>query len=577
MSKVSVDISHVPTNPGCYLFKDKLGSIIYIGKAKSLRTRVKSYFLKNVDGLKTKLLVRNIASVDFIVTDSEVESLILEAQLIKKHKPKFNIDLKEGERYAYICISRENFPKIFTARSVNKKDLFFGPYTDGTSRRNMIELIQKTCKLRVCRVMPKKECLYYHINQCSAPCISKISVEDYAKSVDVAVSFLKGNTKELVKDLKEYMDGASVNQNFELAMKYRDMIYSVEHINEKQKIESKTKCDQDIIVVSSNEFNSILIVFNVKKGIVIGKEEFKFQSEEINLFEQFIVLYYSMKLPPDEIYLEKELKDVESIEEYLSKIKGKKVSVSVPKIGIKKQLVEMVKTNADIALKNSNVVAECLKKDLQLIKRPRIIEAFDISTLSGTDNVGAVVQFLDSKPHKNAYRKFNIKWKDSQDDFAAINEVVFRRYSRLKEEGSELPDLILIDGGKGQLRAAHDALSLLNLTFIPLISIAKREEEIFTIGSKEPIILEPKSESLRFLQRVRDEIHRFVITFQRSKRGKIFVSELDSIEGVGPVAKKKLFEKFGTVDGVKKASLSELSNTVGKKVALKIIEYFNQK
>jgi len=511
-----ISLDRLPKNPGCYLFKDNLDRIIYIGKAKDLSKRVKSYFQKTHEDEKTKSLVKNISSVDFFVTDSEVEALILENNLIKKHKPKYNIDLKDSKRYAYIRKTSEEFPRFLIARKREGEGKFFGPFVNAASRDNVLETVQKIFKIRTCKRLPKRECLRYSIGLCSAPCTNKISKEDYLKDVKSAEMVLLGKIKDLVKKLNKKMDEFSRRENFELAIFTREKIKALENLLERQKMQRQKEYDEDIINYIVHKDCVYLLLFQSRRGILENKFEFEFEESE-NLLEEFLLRYYSENEIPKEIILPEEVE--KSIRDYFRKISGKKIDITVPKKGAKRDLLELVKKNIEINLFGDADKLKDLREKLSLNETPKIIECFDISHLSGTSTVASMVQFRNAKAYKNNYRRFKIRTVDKIDDFASMKEVVRRRYYRLKKEGGEFPNLILIDGGKGQLSSALGALNELELK-IPVISIAKREEEIFVPGKSEAIVLDKKSKALRFLQEVRDEAHRFAIKYNRLLRSK---------------------------------------------------------
>lgn len=522
-----LDISKInlPENPGCYLFKDSSGDIIYIGKAKNLKKRVRSYFQKNHDDVKTKALLSKIDYVEFIITDNEIEALLLENRLIKKHKPRFNLDLKEGERYSYILVTKERFPRILTVRNKRRKGRYFGPFVDQGVRKRAISICNGLFKLRTCNKMPKRACLNYHIDLCSAPCINKITEEEYNDRIKKSIDILNGNFGRLVYELKREMKASSDNLNFERAIMLRDKILALEYLLEGQKVERALNYNQDIIVGVNNEKECLVELFEIKKGVISNRKEFRFENTsdfEENLIESFIKLYYSAHEIPKEIIIESDLKDNKLIEDYLLRFTDKKAKLVVPKRGDNLKLVEMVKKNAKFNLEQKDDALHELKQNLSLSKLPKVIECFDVSTLQGTNTVASMVQFVNASPNKSDYRRFQIKSFSGQDDFLAINEVVLRRYRRLVNENKKLPDLVVIDGGKGQLKSALDALQELNLV-IPIISIAKEFEEIYTPELDFPIRLDRYSKSLKLLQKIRDEAHRFAISYHRLKREKSLI------------------------------------------------------
>jgi len=511
-----IDRSNIPENPGCYLFKDVSGRIIYVGKAKNLRKRVRSYFQKNDLDPKTEALVRNIDSVDFIVTDNEVEALILENNLIKKNSPKYNIDLKDSKRYAYIELTEEKFPRLLVARRKDDTGKFFGPFVSAAARDHILSVLRKTFQIRTCKRMPEKPCLRYHIDLCSAPCAGNIESAEYSERMQAVESILKGGTTELIKSKKREMKEASDRLDFERALKLRNQIEAIEWLMEKQKMELSKRYDEDIINYIVRNERVYLILFNVYKGTLENKQEFEFEYRD-NFLEEFLIRYYSENTVAAEILLPQEIDS--SLISFLRMKRGGRVSVKVPKIGDKKQLLDLVIKNVEASFFSDIEKLEALKRALHLPDIPVVIECFDISHLSGTSTVGSMVQFRDAKPDKSNYRRFKIKTVDGIDDTKAIAEVVRRRYTRLLKESSEMPDLIIIDGGTGQLNSGVRELKKLGLE-IPIISIAKKFEEIHTPGLAFPLRLPRRGKALKLIQEIRDEAHRFAISYNRLLRKK---------------------------------------------------------
>jgi len=511
-----IDLSNLPNNPGCYLFKDSYGKIIYVGKAKNLKKRVSSYFNKKDHESKTASLVLNISGIDFLITDTEVEALILENNLIKKNKPKYNIDLKDSKRYAYIQITDEEYPRLLIARNTKDKGKFYGPFVSASTRDYILEALKRIFKVRTCKRLPKKECLRYSIGLCSAPCIKNISKEEYLSQIHLAELILKGKNKDLIKSLNEKMKIESNNQNYEIALEIKNQIQAIEYLSDKQKMEQQKDYDEDIINFIINKDMVYLMIFSSIKGILENKRDFEFEYSQ-NFLDEFLTRYYSeeeTKLPK-KIIVPKEVD--ENIEEALNKIKKQKTSIQIPKKGINKELLDLVKKNIEINLFGDYEKIEDLKEKLNLKENPEIIECFDISHLSGTSTVASMVQFRMGKEDKSNYRRYKIKTVNQIDDFASMKEVINRRYSKLQFEKVPYPNLIIIDGGKGQLSSALEELEKLNIK-IPIISLAKREEEIFVPGKSNPIILDKKSKALRLLQKIRDEAHRFAISYNRLLR-----------------------------------------------------------
>lgn len=514
------NINSIPKDPGCYLLKDKNNKIIYVGKAKDLKKRINSYNRSyNLDS-KTKSLINNVDSLDFLITDNEIEALILENNLIKKYQPKYNINLKDAKNYAYIRLTDEKFPRILIARNKNEKGKFFGPFVSAKERDYVLYLLRRTFKIRTCRKLPKKECLRYHINICSAPCKDKISSESYHESIKKIKLVLSGKSKNLIDKLKKKMDVYKKNLQFEKAMQLRNEISALEKINERQNMQREKKFDEDIINYRIKNDKVYLLLFHIYKGTLTEKNEFIFDYTE-DFFDEFIVQYYSDNKIPKEIILPFKISD--AMISFLQTKKGGKVIITIPIKGDKKHLLELVDKNIDKTFFRGLDKTNSLKSKLNLLTKPNIIECFDISHLSGTSIVGSMVQFVEGKPNKSNYRRFKIRSIDKIDDFAAIAEVVRRRYSRILKEKSIFPDLIIIDGGKGQLNYALNELKKLNIE-IPIISIAKQFEEIYRPENIKPILLDKKDISLKYIQEIRDEAHRFAINYNKLLRKKELIS-----------------------------------------------------
>lgn len=556
----------IPKSPGVYLMKGSEGEIIYVGKAKNLRSRVSSYFVKNQISPKTEMLMRKIADIEFILTDTETEALLLENRLIKKNQPKYNIWLKDAKQYAYIKITDEKFPRIISTRRVTKKGEYFGPYTDGYARLQIVRLCQSLFKLRTCKTLPKRVCLQYHIKRCSGPCEGHINRDDYMESVNRARMVLKGNTKSLKRELEGEMIVASETRRYELARERRDQIRALDLLEEKQKVDLQKSHDQDVIALLDDDNHIQIGVFHIKKGVIAAKEEFRIPNEG-DVASEFIRAYYRESRIPKEIIINRVPDDKTAIEEWLTKDLGMKVEVTIPRRGEKKRLLELVEKNTRASMGEENPLLQELQEDLNLPTLPKVIECFDMSNIQDAHRVGAMVQFVNGKPSKSGYRRFIIKTVDGQDDFASMRECVLRRYKRLVEEGSPLPDLIIADGGKGQLSAVLDSLRELNLR-IPSIGLAKKEEEIFIPGWPGPLILNRKKKSLHLLQRIRDSVHHFAITFHRIRRKKEMTkSILDDIPGIGEAKRQALLAKFGTIKKMVATSEEELAAIIGKSAA----------
>lgn len=512
-----VNLITLPSDPGVYLFKDNDNAIIYIGKAINLKKRVSSYF-KAQDSPKTQLLRKHIANVECIIVHNEVEALLLENKLIKQHSPKYNINLKDSKTYAYIVVSDELYPRIFSSRKPLSKGHLFGPFVDGSARRELIRLTVQLFKIRVCRTLPKKACLNYHIGLCTAPCIKNVHKEQYQEQVHQALEFLSGNTTSILKKLKEEMKHHSNHQHYEKALAAKRQIESIEHLNEKQSVEHLKRFDQDVIAIFVNNNKALIELFSISKGIISGKKEFSFDMEE-DLLEQFITLYYSKNYLPSEIivsiaFWENEGKHL-ALEEYLSKLKGAKVQLTYPQRGEKADLIDLAQKNAEY--NSTNPLLQEIKDKLILPTLPVTIECFDISNLGYDYIVGGMTQWVAGRPNQAGYRKFEVRGNRGQDDFAAMREVVFRRYSRLVQEQKPLPDLIIIDGGAAHLIAALESLQKVGVK-IPIIALAKQQEEIYTPGESQPLQFDQRSPMMLLLRHIRDSVHDFVLSYNRKKR-----------------------------------------------------------
>lgn len=593
----------LPDKTGVYLMKDEVGKIIYVGKAKSLRNRVRSYFQKEVHSPKIHVMVPKIADIEFITTDSEAEALILEDILIKKHQPRYNTLLKDDKKFPWIMITDEDYPRILvtrnpSARSKKRKNKYFGPYVSAGALYATIDFLKKAFPLKQCKspVYRDKPCMNYHINRCLGPCQEKVSPEGYQELLRQIELFLSGRQTKLLVKLDEMMKRASTELEFEKAGKLRDTISAVNKVIETQKVVTDdVKREQDIFAYLNDEINLAVVMFKVREGKLVFKESFDLTIDELDTPEEtfwiFIENYYKMiegEQVPREIVLQWLPEEYTLLEELLTEKKTKKVKIILPKAGAKLELLQMARNNAEIALSNFqqkainkfqnswNEIGLIIKEKLGLPEFPVRVECFDISHLGGTDTVASMVVFEAGKPLKSAYRKFKIrKTVNKIDDFASMNEVITRRYSRLKKENIAFPDLIIVDGGKGQLSSSLKALEQIGLPDLSIVSLAKKFEEVFIPGDKEPIIFERNSPGLYFFQQIRDEAHRFAITFQKNLRSKRMVnSRLDSINSVGKKRKAILVEHFGSLEKLYNASIDKLSEVKGisKPLAEKIYQ-----
>lgn len=601
-SKLKTNLKNLPVSPGVYQFFNKNGKVIYVGKAKNLKNRVRSYFQENPGSAKTIAMVDKIDDLQLVVTDSELEALILESNLIKELKPRYNVNLKDDKSFPFIKVTNELFPRIYPTRKVfNDGSKYFGPYTDVRSMRGSLKMINQIFKIRSCKLdltekniaaKKFKICLDYHIKKCDGPCENLVSVKEYNEMVDEVIKLLKGKTDDLIKDLKTRMQETVENLEYEKAAELRDKINQLNSISSKQKIVNDDAEDRDIFAIAFEGKDSTCAVFNIRSGKLIGKKQLKLAIEDgeelSNIYSAAIKFYYGDQVEiPREVIVEITPEDSEALAEWLKMRSNKKVKIFVPQRGDLKSLVKMCKENAILQLKeiqlqkmknlgNVSYSVSALQRDLRLKTLPRKIECFDISNLQGTDTVASMVVFEDGKPKKSLYRKFIIKTVEGADDFSSMQEVIERRYTRLKEENQPLPDLIMVDGGKGQLSSAVEILDGLGYSNYNIIGLAKRLEEVFLPGNSNPELIPKTSSGLKLLQQVRDEAHRFAITFHRVRRSKRTIkSELTDIKGIGTETAKLLLEKLGSLEAIKKSTQQDLEEIVGKKKTEILLNHFN--
>lgn len=511
--------SEVPTNPGVYLYHDKTGEILYVGKAKNLRSRVKSYFSSANQPIKTQQLVLRIHEIDWMVVNNEVEALLLENKLIKQHAPKYNVNLKDAKTYAYISFTRERFPRILTSRKVSRKLESFGPYTDGFTRQDLQRLVVRVFKLRTCKKLPKRACLNYHIHLCSAPCISNVTSEEYAEQVQSAREFLKGDYQHTIEQLGALMLAASAGQQYETALELRNQISSIRLLTESQIVDNERRFDQDILVFKLVGEKMLAVQMGVRKGVLLGKKEFSVDVQP-GIEEEFLKAYYTSNQIPREILLNKPCwqnsEEKRALEEFLEAKRLGPVSLTIPRRADKLGLVKLAEKNLESSLDVDSALVD-LQNNLNLPALPRLIECFDISNLGTEHVVSGMVSFRDAKPDKKNYRKFKIKTFSGQDDFASVNEVVCRRYKRQIEENNQLPDLVVIDGGPGQVSAAKHALQALGLQ-LPLIGLAKEHEEIYLPNESGPRRFDKNNRMMLLLRKIRDASHDFSLGYNRKRR-----------------------------------------------------------
>ena len=514
------DAQQVPTNPGVYLFKDGSDVILYCGKAKNLRNRVGNYFSDPSRlAIKTRVLVSKIRKIDWIVVGSEVEALLLENKLIKQHSPRYNISLKDAKTFAYIAFTRDAFPRILTSRKTSPKLESFGPYTDATKRRELQRLIVSIFKIRTCRTLPGRACLNYHIGICTAPCIGKVTKQEYQEQVENARVFLKGGSEQTVKMLTEQMAQASREGRYERALELRNQLGSIGILAARQIVDHERDFDQDIVSFKRVGERVMVVQMGVRRGVLLGKKDFEIEHQE-NFEREFLRAFYSSNPLPREIILSRQCwtdgSEKEALEEFFAKSRGAPVSLIVPVKGEKRALVELATKNIEVNMEHDSALAD-LQDALNLPSLPLVIESFDISNIGNEHIVSGMVRFVDAKPDKSGYRKFRMRTVNGADDFASMREVVQRRYKRLLEEKARMPDLILIDGGAEQLRSAKESLDSLGLN-LPVIGLAKRLEEIYLPDEDTPRRFDNNSKMMLLLRRIRDATHNFAITYNRKRR-----------------------------------------------------------
>ncbi len=589
-AEIREQLKEVPDSPGVYQMKDARGEIIYVGKAKSLRRRIRSYFSSGSHTYKTRIMIDEIEEFDFIVTDTEVEAYILEASLIKKYSPKYNIRLKDDKSYPYIKITDEDdFPRIFKTRLVkNDGSSYYGPYADVDAVYKTIELAKEIFQLRSCKKEIKagspeeRPCLNYHIDRCSGPCIGAISKKDYRARVEQISRFLQGQQNSLLQEVEKKMERAARDLNYEKAAFYRDGLKALQELARQQKVISGDSTDRDVLAVADTEEGETACaqILIIRNGNLIGQDylllEGAGQAGQEELTSSFLQQYYARQQDlPAEILVDFLPRDKAMLEETLSSSRGSRVRIIRPARGQKRRLLEMAARNAEQNLKKSLIKQKYRKKRarqelkelqeyLELENQPCRIEGFDISNIQGRDAVASLVVFSNGQPDKSGYRRFKIRSEGGPDDYAMMQEVIGRRYSRLRAEGRDFPDLILVDGGRGQLNAAVSELDCLGLAQLDIIGLAKKKEEVFLPDRSEPVIIPSNSPALHLLQRVRDEAHRFAVNYHRRLRSRRLThSMLDQIPGIGPGRRQALLEHFGSLARIRTASRQELQQVSG--------------
>jgi excinuclease ABC subunit C len=598
-------LKEIPTSPGVYLHKDAAGKVIYVGKAKNLRSRVRSYFRARPFDRKTDALVENISDLEFIVTDNEVEALILEATLVKQHKPRYNIKLQDDKSYPHLKLTvNEPFPKVVITRRIQRDGaLYFGPFLPAALARRTIDVINRTFQLRTCDIeidgKAPRPCLEYHIKRCLGPCVKGLCTpEQYQEAVRDVRLLLEGRNKELADTLEERMMEASEETRYELAAKYRDLRKTVIRLSDQQKMATTSEDDIDIFGYYREGNRLALQLFTMREGHIVGRREFFWEDladdgfDPAEFLSDVLSQYYASDYVPREIYVPVDFEDRELLEKALSKRRGKRVRVFFSQRGEKRDMIDLVDKNAKLAFEqrfrilkpDMKRVLEELQETLELPRLPARIDSFDISHIQGAENVAGMVVCENGKMNRSEYRKFRIRGVDGANDVASMREVITRRYRRLLQEGKPLPDLIVIDGGKGQLNGAAEAMRELGLEAVAMVGIVKpplRHNDVAYLLLKgredEPIYLDPHSLILRLLQMIRDEAHRFAVTYHRKRRElRDFTSELTAIPGVGEKRKGRLLRHFGSIQRVAKASVIELTPFVGRKTAQDIAEHFER-
>jgi excinuclease ABC subunit C len=596
--KLEEKLSRLPDRPGVYLYKDAKAQVIYVGKAASLRPRVRSYFQESrPHDAKTDSMVRQIADLEYIVTDNELEALMLEANLVRKHRPRYNIILRDDKHYPFLKLTtNEDFPRLLVARRVqNDGATYYGPFYPATAMRETLRLTRQLFPLRTCSITIdgrlERPCIQYAIHRCNAPCTGWETREGYAGTVKDVAHFLEGKNDDLLRRLTEEMERAAGEEKFERAAVLRDQIQSLKKVLERQKIISTEEVDQDVVGVVRQGADACVELFFVRKGRLVGQEAFFFDKvagwSDGEILSAFIRQFYGKAVvPAPEILVSEDIPDADLVTEWLSGLAGRRVQVQAPQRGGRREYVAMAESNAAIALQNhllsrddrQQYVLEELRRALNLPGAPNRIEGYDISNIQGTEQVGSMVVWENGDMKKDDYKRFRIRTVAGADDFASLREVLSRRFGRALEQGTALPDLVLIDGGRGQLNVGLSVLQELGLDWIPVASLAKQQEEVYVGESLQPLALDPTSPALHTLQKIRDEAHRFAITYHKKLRSRRTIqSVLDAIPGVGPTIRTSLLKTLGSARRVRDASVAELASVpkVTPKLAQRIHEHFH--
>jgi len=585
-------LEQLPRRPGIYRFVNAAGETLYVGKAKTLRDRVRSYFRRSADHAPhIERMVSEVADLDVIVVDTEMEALLLEANLIKRERPRFNVVLRDDKQFPYLKLSiRDEYPRAsFVRRARVDGELYVGPFLPASGARRTLKLIQRDFRVATCNEAfdgKRRPCLYYHLDQCLAPCAGKTNRKEYGRAVDDVRLLLEGRHRDLESSLDRRMREASRNRDYEAAIRFRDMLRTVRNLAVKQRITSVGLEEQDFFAHHVEGEQVALQLFQMRMGRIQGRREFTMVSlgfEPVSFYASVLTQYYADANPPKEVYLPNLPGRSALLEQWLGERRGGRVHLRTPLRGPKKKFLELVRQNATLAFhsrfrlaahRGAEVLA-ALAETLKLEEPPYRIECFDISNIQGTDAVASLVVWEGGQPRKSDYRSFTIRDVVGADDTASIAEAVTRRYRRLLTENRRLPDLVLIDGGKGQLGAAVAALTRVGIAMLPVAAIAKREEEIFLHGRSEPVRLERSSPVLQLVQRIRDEAHRFALARHRRKRARRTLrTELTELAGIGPVRARKLLREFGSLAGVRRADLDALTRAVGPKAAQTVADRY---
>ncbi|HEV8457622.1 MAG TPA: excinuclease ABC subunit UvrC [Methylomirabilota bacterium] len=596
--KLQEKIAQVPDRPGVYLYKDAKAQIIYIGKAASLRSRVRSYFQDSrARDPKTDALVAQIRDLEYIVTTNELEAMILESTLVKKHRPRYNIILRDDKHYPFLKLTtNEDFPRLVVARRVQPDGAaYFGPFYPATAMRETLRLVRQLFPLRTCRIKIdgtlQRPCLQYYIHRCNAPCTGWETREGYSKTVREVERFLEGRNDDLAADLTREMEAAAEETKFERAAALRDRIQALNTVRERQQMISTDEAEADIVGVVRQGSEACVQLFFVRKGRLLGRESFFFERvagwTDGDILSAFVRQFYVRDVtPPPEIVLSEALPEAELTAEWLSQRRGGRVELLAPQRGRKRELVAMAEENAALALQShllsrgnrQQVVLEDLQRALSLPEPPHRVEAFDISTIQGHETVASMVVWVDGDMKRDEYKRYKIRTVTGTDDFASMQEVLGRRYGKALETEGVLPDLIVLDGGRGQLNVGIKALEAIGLDYLAIAALAKRAEEVYLPERLQPLVLDMGSPALQALQKMRDEAHRFAITYHKKLRSRrAIASVLDQIPGVGPALRTSLLRTLGSAKGVRQASVAELASVpkVTPKLAQRIYDFFH--